>query len=68
MMKNNDNKPTKSGLYCIDIEGQWDSEETTIEALQHRLNDGYFGRTYSYGSGNSNTFGNELKKMLDFLD
>lgn len=51
---------------CYGLEGQWDPEETTIEALEHRLEAGYFGKEYSY-NGYTNTFGNELKQILETL-
>ena len=54
---------------CYGLEGQWEPEETTVEALRHRLEaDKHFGAEWS---GNkdyySNTFRAELKEVLDSL-
>ncbi len=43
---------------CYGLEGQWEPEETSVEALRHRLNNGYFGGTYSYD------FRDDLWKVL----
>jgi len=45
---------------CYGLEGQWSPEETTIKALAHRLNDGYFGKSSYCG----NEFNAELKEFL----
>lgn len=47
---------------CYGLEGQWEPEETTIEALEHRLKNDYFGKSYS-----RNTFGFELTVLLQKL-
>lgn len=52
---------------CYGLEGQWDPEETTVEALQHRLAAGYFGTEYSGYDKYTNTFGNQLKQILETL-
>ena len=45
---------------CYGLEGQWDVEHTTPEALLHRLDKGYsFGTSYS-----DNTFAAELRAIL----
>ena len=47
---------------CYGLEGQWDPEETTVEALKHRISvDEEFGTEY----GGDNTFRKELIKVLD---
>jgi len=45
---------------CYGLEGQWDPEETTKEALLHRINEGTLGKTYR----GKNTFANELIEVL----
>lgn len=45
---------------CYGLEGQWDPEETTKEALMHRITEGYLGKTYD----NENIFANELIEVL----
>lgn len=45
---------------CYGLEGQFDPEETTLEALRHRLIEGKMGQDdYS-----DNEFANELKQFL----
>lgn len=45
---------------CYGLEGQFDEEETNIEALTHRLVEGKMGQDDYSG----NEFANELKKFL----
>jgi len=45
---------------CYGLEGQWDPEETTKEALMHRITEGRLGKTYR----DENTFANELIEVL----
>jgi hypothetical protein len=45
---------------CYGLEGQFDAEETTIEALRHRLIEGKMGQDDYSG----NEFANELKQFL----
>lgn len=47
---------------CYGLEGQWEPEETTIEAIEHRLKSDYFGKSWS-----RNTFGFELTVLLQKL-
>lgn len=49
---------------CYGLENQWEPEKTTVEALQHRLDNGYFGRDFS---SKRNVFYNELKQILETL-
>ena len=44
---------------CYGLEGQWEPEETSVEALRHRIENGYFGGTYHYD------YRNDLKEVLD---
>ena len=46
---------------CYGLEGQWDPEETTKEALIHRINEGYLGKTWR----KENTFAKELLEVLE---
>lgn len=46
---------------CYGLEGQWDPEETSIEALRKRLDDGSLG-AYDYCG---NVFADELRAALD---
>ena len=48
---------------CYGLEGQWEPEETTIEALEHRLKEGNLGNS-RYGP---NTFAFELTVFLQQL-
>ena len=44
---------------CYGLEGQWVPEETSVEALRHRMNEGNLGSGY-YGD-----FAGELQKILN---
>jgi len=49
---------------CYGLEDQWDPEETTIEALRHRITQGRLGsRDYD-----DNPFADELTAVLDELE
>lgn len=48
---------------CYGLEGQWEPSETTIESLEHRLNEGHLG-TDSYCG---NEFAAELREVLKKL-
>ena len=48
---------------CYGLEGQWEPEETTIEALTHRLNEGEMGIDYS----DRNAFAAELRDFLEIV-
>jgi len=46
---------------CYELEGQWSPEETSVEALRHRIEKGYLGKdTYTSGG----VFDVALKKIL----
>lgn len=45
---------------CYGLEGQWEPEETTLEALKYRLENGNFGKSNDY----DNDFADELKEFL----
>lgn len=45
---------------CYGLEGQWDAEETTVEAIAHRVEKGTLGQDEYSG----NVFVNELKEFL----
>lgn len=47
---------------CYGLEGQWDPEETSVEALRHRLDAGELGNEYC-----GNVFADELRQVLDGL-
>lgn len=47
---------------CYGLEGQWEPEETSIEALRHRIVNGKCGSSYC-----GNEYGEELTKLLDSL-
>lgn len=49
---------------CYGLEGQWDEEETSIEALEHRLTKGTLGKD----EYQENEFHNELCKFLEIDD
>lgn len=49
---------------CFGLEGQWDPEETTTEALRHRMKEGNLGG----GGWDENPFAAELSRVLDKLD
>lgn len=46
---------------CYGLEGQWSPEETTIEALEHRMTNGHLGRSYD----GENIFADELSEVID---
>lgn len=48
---------------CCGLEGQWEPEETAIEALRHRMDEGKLGK----GEWDENPFADELRKVLDGL-
>jgi hypothetical protein len=48
---------------CYGLEGQWEPEETTVESLRHRLNEGTLG-TSEYDGG---PFSVEMREVLDGL-
>jgi hypothetical protein len=48
---------------CYGLEGQWEPEETTHEALLHRLDKGNLGSDYY----DENTFADELREVLNLL-
>lgn len=48
---------------CYGLEGQWDPEVTTVEALRHRLDEGSLG----VDSWSGNEFADELRPLLDEL-
>jgi hypothetical protein len=45
---------------CMGLEGQWDPEPTTLEAIKHRLENGTLG----FDGYSGNEFGEELKEFL----
>lgn len=46
---------------CYGLEGQWEPEETSVEALRHRIVNGHLGRDGYYDDG---VFDVTLKKIL----
>lgn len=49
---------------CYGLEGQWDPEETSVNALKYRYGvNEHFGTEY----GRGNTYRKELKEVLDSL-
>ena len=46
---------------CYGLERQWDPEETTVEALLHRIEEGYLGGGRHYSSA----FADELRAVLN---
>jgi hypothetical protein len=47
---------------CYGLEGQWDPEETSVEALRHRIHNGSLGQdTYS----DEGVFGEQLLTVLE---
>lgn len=48
---------------CYGLEGQWEPEETNVEALLHRLDKGELGAS----SYDENPFAAELRQVLDAL-
>lgn len=49
---------------CYGLEGQWEPEETTLDALRHRVKDGNLGS----GGYDDNPFAAELLQVLDNLE
>jgi len=49
---------------CYGLEGQWDPEETTVDALRHRVVAGELGG----GGYDENPFAEELLEVLDGLE
>ncbi len=49
---------------CYGLEGQWEPEETTKDALLHRLNNGGLGVAWHYDDTNRNEFAAELREVL----
>lgn len=49
---------------CYGLAGQWDPEQTTVDALRHRINEGNLGA----GSYDENPFAAELLALLALLD
>lgn len=45
---------------CYGLEGQWEPEETTVEAILHRIENGNLGK----GNYQENPFAEELQKVL----
>ncbi len=45
---------------CYGLEGQWEPEETTVEALVHCIKNGYLGKGYM----GADVFGQKLLDML----
>jgi hypothetical protein len=54
---------------CYNLQGQWQAEETSIEALRARLEQGELGTYKKYWGGQrtENTFATELRQILDRL-
>ncbi|WDI91943.1 hypothetical protein [Xanthomonas campestris] len=46
---------------CHGLEGQWEPEETSVDALRHRMDKGQLGTGY----GTGNMFAAELRLVLD---
>jgi hypothetical protein len=49
---------------CYELEGQWEPEETTVEALLHRVEEGSLGA----GGYDENPFADELRQVLQEYD
>lgn len=49
---------------CYGLEGQWSEEEVDLVELEHRLNEGTFGRDYCWRDEYVNLFAYELKEFL----
>lgn len=49
---------------CYGLEDQWDPEETTIEALEHRLDKGSLG---SVGGYDDEGYADESRAVIDYL-
>lgn len=48
---------------CYGLENQWEPEETTIDALVHRINEGALGKHYYQ----QNVFADELVNVIEQL-
>lgn len=48
---------------CYGLEGQWDAEETTAEALMHRIKEGRLGA----GDYDEGPFATELRQVLESI-
>ena len=48
---------------CYGLEDQWEPEETLVEALVHRIENGHLGRDAYYDEG---CFGNDLLEILSY--
>lgn len=46
---------------CYGLEGQWEPEETTLEAVLHRMNEGNLG---GQGDCSGNVFADELRAVI----
>lgn len=49
---------------CYGLEGQWEPEETTIESLEHRLDEGELGIDTWWGNEPQNKFADELREII----
>jgi hypothetical protein len=49
---------------CYQLEGQWEPEETTVDALRHRVGEGELGK----GGWDENPFAAELLQVLATLE
>lgn len=49
---------------CYGLEGQWDPEEVSVEALRYRMDKGQLGK----GEWDENPFSDELRQLLDGMD
>lgn len=49
---------------CYGLEGQWEPEETLVDALVHRIKNGHLGRDGYYNDG---IFGDMLLELLEQL-
>lgn len=49
---------------CYGLEGQWEPEETLVEALVHRIKNGRLGQDRYYNDG---VFGDQLLEILSKL-
>lgn len=52
---------------CYGLEGQWEPEETNVEALRHRLEEGHLGYYDAWSDDKRSIFADELKQVLDKL-
>ncbi|WEM34432.1 hypothetical protein [Xanthomonas phage X1] len=55
---------------CYGLEGQFEPEETTLEAIVHRLEHGDLGREYSWNKSEkgANKFADELEEAIMRLE